>query len=117
MDTGLFISNVMTRDALIKCDFSGGVMYGVERAEEFMQNAYLLKNMRNDYELFRGQLSSLGNEKQIFEQYLRGKKSLNDIALEQGISYESAQQKMHKLRCSIKKRVVGYMNGELEGIA
>ena len=31
----------MTREALINCDFSGDVMEGVERAEEFIRDAYL----------------------------------------------------------------------------
>ena len=46
------IRNVMTREALINCDFSGDVMEGVDRAEEFMREAYLLRDMRKDYELF-----------------------------------------------------------------
>ena len=32
------IRNVMTREALINCDFSGDVMEGVDRAEEFIRD-------------------------------------------------------------------------------
>ena len=65
------IRNVMTREALINCDFSGDVMEGVDRAEEFIRDAYLLRDMRKDYELFNRQLSILGTEKETFEKYLR----------------------------------------------
>ena len=73
------VRNVMTRDALINCNFSGDVMEGVDRSEEFIRNAYLLREMRKDYELFNLQLSILGKEKESFEQYLRGEKSLVDV--------------------------------------
>lgn len=111
------IRNVMTREALINCDFSGDVMEGVDRAEEFIRDAYLLRDMRKDYELFNRQLSILGTEKETFEKYLRREKTLIDIAEEQGITYESAQQKIHKIRIRVKKQVVGFMDGKMGGIA
>ena len=111
------IRNVKTREALINCDFSGDVMEGVDRAEEFMREAYLLRDMRKDYELFRLQLSILGSEKDVFEKYLRKEKTLLDIAEDKGITYESAQQKIHRIRRKVKKQVVGFMDGEMGGIA
>lgn len=38
-------------------------MEGVDRSEEFIRNAYLLREMRKDYELFNLQLSILGKER------------------------------------------------------
>ena len=111
------IRNVMTREALINCDFSGDVMDGVDRAEEFIRDAYLLRDMRKDYELFNRQLSILGREKETFEKYLRREKTLVDIAEELGITYESAQQKIHKIRLKVKKQVIGFMDGKMGGIA
>lgn len=107
----------MTLEALINCDFSGDVMEGVNRAEEFIRDAYLLRDMRKDYDLFNRQLSILGTEKETFEKYLRREKSLDDIADEHGITYESAQQKIHKIRTRVKKQVVGFMDGKMGGIA
>ncbi len=111
------IRNVLTREALINCDFSGDVMDGVDRADEYMRDAYLLRDMRKDYELFRRQLCILGTEKETFEKYLCGEKNLVDIAEEQGITYESAQQKIHKIRSRVKKQVIGFMDGRMGGIA
>ena len=92
-------------------------MEGVDGAEEFIRDAYLLRDMRKDYELFNRQLSILGTEKETFEKYLRREKTLIDIAEEQGITYESAQQKIHRIRRKVKKQVVGFMDGKMGGIA
>ena len=102
---------------MINCDFSGDMMDGVDRADEYMRDAYLLRDMRKDYELFRRQLCILGTEKETFEKYLCGEKNLVDIAEEQGITYESAQQKIHKIRSRVKKQVIGFMDGRMGGIA
>lgn len=69
-----------------------------------MRDAYLLRDMRKDYDLFNRQLSILGTEKETFEKYLRREKTLIDIAEEQGITYESAQQKIHRIRRKVKNR-------------
>ena len=37
------ISNIITRDAIIACDFSGDVRDGVDRGEEFQKEAFLLR--------------------------------------------------------------------------
>ena len=66
------ISNVITRDAIIACDFSGDVLEGVDRGEEFQRDAFLLKTMRNDYELFNRQLGILDKEEaEVFVQFIR----------------------------------------------
>lgn len=105
-----------SRDALINCNFSGDIMEGVDRSEEFIRNAYLLREMRKDYELFNLQLSILGKEKESFEQYLRGEKSLVDIAEQEGITYESAKMRIHRSRLKVKNQVVSFMEGK-RGIA
>ena len=56
-------------------------------------------------------------EKETFEKYLRREKTLIDIAEEQGITYESAQQKIHRIRLRVKNQVVGFMDGKMGGIA
>lgn len=108
------IRNVLTREAIINCDFSGDALDGVDRAEVFIKNAYILRDMRMDYELFRRQLSILGREKDLFEKYLCQEKTLSDIAEESGITYESAQQKVHKIRVKVKKQVISFMDGKGE---
>ena len=83
------INNVITKEAIIDCDFSGDVLEGVDRGEEFQRDAYMLRSMRADFELFNRQLCILsGNESRIFRGYLSGEKDIGDIAEEEGIQYE-----------------------------
>lgn len=103
------IRQVMTKAALLSCDFSGGVLDGVVHVEDFKSAAYTLREMRRDYALFKSQLAILGASKDIFERYLCGEKLLAELAEEQYITYESAQQKMHRMRDKVKKQVVWFM--------
>lgn len=52
------IRSVITREALIKCDFSGGVLDGVDRFEDYIRVAKILREMRRDYKIFKSQLGS-----------------------------------------------------------
>jgi len=56
------IRNVLIREALIKCDFSGGVLDGVEKPEDYIREAKILREMRRDYNVFKSQLGGLGME-------------------------------------------------------
>lgn len=53
------IRNVLTREALLKCDFSGGALDGVDRFEDYIRVAKILREMRRDYKIFKSQLRSL----------------------------------------------------------
>ena len=97
------INNAITKEAIIACDFSGDVLEGVDRGEEFQRDAYTLRCMRADFELFNRQLAILsGNELRIFRGYLSGEKDIGDIAEEEGIQYESAAQKVRRAKVKIK---------------
>ena len=111
------VNNVITREALINCNFSENVLDGVDNAEIYIRDAYILRDMRKDYNLFNSQLGILGTEKETFVKYLMKESSITDIAEEQGIAYESARQQMQKIKVRIKKQVKGFMDRELGGIA
>ena len=111
------INNVITREALINCDFSGNVLDGVDQAQVYIRDAYILRNMRKDYNLFNSQLGILGTEKETFTKYLLKEKTISDIAEDQGITYESARQQMQKIKVRMKKQVKRFMDGQPGGIA
>ena len=48
--------NLLTREALLKCDFSGDVLDGVDRFEDYIRVAKILREMRRDYKIFKSQL-------------------------------------------------------------
>ena len=54
--------NLLTREALLKCDFSGDVLDGVEKSEDYIRDAKILREMRRDYNVFKSRLGGLGME-------------------------------------------------------
>ena len=110
------IRNVMLFDALFNCDFSGDIMEGVDCAETYMEDAYVLRNMRKDYALFNSQLSILGTQQDFFTKYLRKEISLTDVAEDQGITYEAARQKIYKIRQRLKRQVISFMDRKIGGM-
>lgn len=80
-------------------------------------DAYILRDMRKDYNLFNSQLGILGTEKETFTKYLLKEKTISDIAEDQGITYESARQQIQKIKVRMKKQVKRFMDGQPGGIA
>lgn len=113
----LAIRHVMTKAALVSCDFSEGILDGVEHMEDLKSVAYILRKMRQDYMLFKDQLVILGSSKELFERYLCRETSLAELAEEQHITYESMQQKMYRLRTKVKMQVVGFMDRKSGGVS
>ena len=106
------INNVVTKQAVIDCDFSGGVLEGLESKKEYEERAIALRRMRMDYELFRGQLGSLPlNDSRIFLGYLSGNKSLEEIASEEHITYNCLAKRIRKIKFKIKVQMVEFING------
>ena len=100
------MSEVMTRDALISCDFSGGVLDDTDNEEEYMFEAYMLQDMRRDFFLFNSQLGSIeGKKKEVFNAYINRNKDVVAIADEFGIVEQSARNMIHRT----KKKIEGQM--------
>lgn len=100
------IRNVMTRDALINCDFSGDVLDGVDHPEVYMKDAYILRDMRRDYKLFNSQLCILGKDQEYFVKYISKEITLVAIAQDLGISYETVQQNMTRNKNLLRVRLL-----------
>ncbi len=111
------IRNILTREALVKCDFSDGVMDGVDRAAEYMSDAYILKDMRKHFNLFNRQLIRLGKGQEEFKLYISREKNISELAEVNGVTYETEQWRLNCLKKKLKEEVVGYLEGKMGGIA
>lgn len=108
------INNVITRDALIACDFSGGVLDGTDRAEEFKREAHTLRRMRDDFDLFNSQLKILKpDERQLFLGFITREKDYGMIADEIGSGLDYAVQKIHRAKMKVKVQMVDYLEGNI----
>ena len=106
--------NVMTRDALIACDFSGGVLDGTDRREAFIREALILKDMRRDYKLFNDQLNCLEEkEREVVLNFIERKKTMNELAEELCIDYYSVKKKLRRSKKKVMDLMTDYMEGRL----
>ncbi|MFI3215095.1 MAG: hypothetical protein R3Y24_17445 [Eubacteriales bacterium] len=104
------ISNITIRDALMRCDFSEGILEGVDGSEDIQKNAYILKEMRKDYDLFNSQLRTLPkSEYHLFQTYLKGESDITHIAETEGIQYESANQKLWRVKKKVKIQMMQFL--------
>lgn len=104
------IGNVITKDAIIACDFSGDVLEGVDRRAVYQADAFTLRQMRLDYALFNKQLPILSdNERRVFMEYLSGEKEIGQIAEDEKIMYESALQKVRRAKVKMKKQMLCFL--------
>ena len=79
--------------------------------------AFLLKTMRNDYELFNRQLGILDKEEaEVFVQFIRKEKGIADIAEDKGIVYESAQKRIQRAKKKIKIQMLEFLEGTMGGV-
>ena len=65
--------------------------------------------MRKDYTLFSSQLQSLGEDRDMFVRYISKKATLVVLAEEKGVCYETVQQKIVKIKYSLKQLVAGFI--------
>lgn len=106
----LAINRVITREAIMACDFSGGVLEGVDREEEVREQAMVLRSMRRDFELFNQQLGILNpKEARVFRWYLTKEKDLYSIATEEGIEYNCAVQKVRRMKEKVKVQMIVFL--------
>jgi hypothetical protein len=105
------IRNVSLRDAIIACDFSDGVLDDTDHDEEFMRDAAVLRQMRRDYELFNSQMKQLKeNDMLLIQSVLMKEKDLTTIADERGIQYESAYQRVRRIKKEIKTNMFAFVS-------
>jgi len=104
------VDNVMTRNAVITCEIEGKEFEQLEHKEEYKQDAYTLQLMRTDYNLFSKQLCILNQkDRELFTKYISREQCLGDIADELEIQYESAYQRVRRIRRKMKRQTVQFM--------
>jgi len=110
------INRILTREAIVECDFSGGVLNGVSQQKEVQEQARVLRNMRKDYELFNCQLKLLDvKEAQVFLWYLMKEKDLASIAENEGIEYHSMVQRIRRTKDKVKCQMLLFLKREWLG--
>lgn len=79
-----------------------------------MYKAFVLKDMRKDYQLFLDQLDLLGEDKDLYISFISRKTSIKSIASDYKIEESSAKSKIYRAKQKIKSEMVSYMMGEID---
>lgn len=108
------IRNANLRMAILNGNFEGGELDDTDHTEDFVYNSSTVRQMIEDYNKFQKKLDGLlPVDKKLFLAYLQQETDLTKIAEETGINYESAKQKIRRIKVTIKKDIVTptYMRG------
>lgn len=110
------IKRVSVREAVISCDFKDGLLDGSEHEEEIINDAFLLRKMKRDYELFTSQIMILEKEEaELLKSFLLKEKDLYEISGELKIQYDSAQQKVGRIRKRVKENTLRFSKNMFYG--
>lgn len=99
--------------AIMNCDFSDGILNGTDREEEYISDAFTLRKMRVEFNLFNRQMMYLDeSEKEEFLVFLMKKKSIEDLADELGVQYHTVIRKMNRFKKIVKDETVKVIEKE-----
>ena len=90
---------VENEQAIRSADFESGFLRGTDRTLFFKRQIQTCFIMREDFGFFQDGLMALNNEeRQIFQDYLSGRKSMQGIADAMCIGYDTARKKIRNYR-------------------
>ena len=110
------IRNVSIRDAIETCNFSDGLLDDVDHADMYISMAETLRRMRRDYRLFNSQIANLSaSDAVLIKVFMNKEKDLYEIANELGLTYDSARQKVRRIRYDLKNKTLQFISGSYFG--
>lgn len=97
-------AEIMLETAIRNCDFSDGVIDGIDHEDFVIDRAETLYILRRDLLKFNQQLDCLKEEdREFFLPYLYKKKCIDDLADELGITYKSTQKRITRIKNRINE--------------
>jgi hypothetical protein len=96
--------------AIRNCDFSGDLLDGIEHPEKIIEEARVLKEMKEIQNLYDLQIACLLTEDRVlFQKYLKQEMNLTDIASTCKIDYTSAIKKIGRIKKYVKYEVIEFL--------
>ena len=93
--------------AIRNCDFSGDILDGIENKEQIIEEAYVLRDMKAIRKLYDEQIGSLIEaDRRVFVKYLNHEKTLTELAVDEGVEYNSIVKWVVKIKKYLKQEVV-----------
>jgi len=101
------IENLAILEAIRSCRDLDNVMAGTDYPEEYKRRAYILQDMREDYNLIASQLQTLpANERIFLSDYLQGLTDIPGIMDSENCAYSTAKNRVWRFRKHIKTKAL-----------
>lgn len=103
------VENVMIKEAMKDCDFSGDLLKDTDDVEEHRRDILTIQMMREEFDVFEAHLKAMKRkEYRMFYSYLVGEKEIAEIADEEHILCESARNKISKTKKQLTQEILPF---------
>lgn len=100
-------TNILIDKSLETGEAEGGILSGIENAEQYEADIRIISIMRMDFELLTEIVEDLDNDEGCWmKEFLTKQKMLKEIASERGVSYETLKRRAYELRCNIREEII-----------
>lgn len=97
-------------NAIRSCDFSGNLLDGIEHPGKIIEEAHILREMKEIRDLYDLQIACLrATDCVLYQRYLNQEMTISDIASEYQIEYHSAAKKISRIRKYVNRGVIETM--------
>ena len=108
------VANVMMKEAMKACDFSGDLLEDTDDAEKHRRDILTIQMMREEFDVFDAHLRALKKKDfNMLYSYLIGEKDMQEIADENNILCESARNKISKTKKQLNMEVIPFFRESL----
>lgn len=100
-------TNIMIDEALKTGEAEGGILNGIENAEQYEADIRIISIMKMDFELLAEIVEDLDDDDSCWmKEFLTKRKMLKEIANERGVSYDTLKRRAYELRCNIREEII-----------
>ena len=100
-------TNIMIDKALETGEAEGGILNGIENAEQYEADIRIISIMRMDFELLSEIVEDLRDDDGCWmKEFLTKQKMLKEIAEERHISYATLRRRVYELKCDIREEIL-----------
>lgn len=108
------VANVMLKDAMRACDFSGDLLKDTDDAEAHQKDILTIQMMREEFGVFDAHLKALKKKDfNMLYSYLIGEKDMQEIADDNHMLCESARNKISKTKKQLTMEVIPFFRESL----
>ena len=101
------IANVMLEEAFSSGEVTGGLLDGIENAEQYAADIRIIGIMKDDYEIVAECVEDLEDEdSRLMKGYLIEKKFFKELACEFNTSYDTVKRRIRAIKDDIREDII-----------